>query len=331
MENDRRDFFKTVGAATAAAMMAAPRAAEAVATTEKYVPAYRHVITVDGSPLDEVISFDGGEARGTVAKDAAVNGLVRKHISNIFYSDMTVTVGAGLSNAFYVWIQGMFNRAYTLRNGSLLSADAQGNPRGEIDFYSALITKVVFPALDSLHRAPAAIAVTFSPEQIRTLQPSIITRFGGAKQKAWQCSNFRLQIAGLEEASTHVTKVDAFTVKQPIAADQIGIFREPTKSLTPLDVSDLVFYCPEEFAGPFRAWAYDALVNGHHLAADEKTGTLEFLAPDKKTVYFTLTFGGLGIYGCGLEGDDMKTPINRNVKVELYCETVSLTVGQLNG
>jgi hypothetical protein len=330
MANDRRDFFKTVGAATAAAMLSTTPRARA-ATEEKYVAAYRHALLLEGgiSTVDELLAFDGGDVRGVVVKGSVTNGVVEKHLSEFYFSDFALLVGTGISVNLYNWIQGMFNLTAPKRSGSLVAADKAGSPRSRVRFLNAALTEVTFPALDARSRAAAAIELLVTPaggqlnSSVATI-PALVSK----PKSAWLCGNFRLSISNLAEACARVTKIDAFTVKQnyPPAS---GGFRDVTQNPDPVDVSNLVFYVPEEFAGPFRDWAYDFLINGNRSNAAERSGTLEFLSPNLKTVYYTLSFNGLGIFGCALEADDMKLGINRLVKVELYCETVSLTVGPL--
>ncbi len=325
MENDRRDFFKAVGAVAAGAMMAAPRSAEAAVTADRYVSAYRQALTIDGAPPEEILSADGGEVRGIVVNEPPVNNQVKKHLSNIAYEDIAIALGASQSTGLYAWIQATLNGSPLPKNGAIISADAQGKPRTQIQFFNGRITEVAFPALDSRSRAAAEMAVRIEPENLKLREPATATaRVGGTKQKVWLPSNFRLDIPGLEAACARVTKVDSFSIKQTFSYPAPG--REEIVTALPLEVSELVVYCPEAFAEPFRAWARDFIVNGNRT---EKTGTLQFLAPDNKKVYFTLFFTGLGIFGCGLEGEDQRASSDRLVKVEMYCETATLTVGAI--
>ncbi len=334
MANDRREFFKTVGAATAAAMLSTtPRSAQAAAAAaeEKYVAAYRHALLIEGGAtlVDELLAFDGGDVRGVVVTGDVDEGVVRKQVSGFYFSDIAMLVGASISVNLSNWIQGMLNLGAPKRSGSIVAADRLGTARSRVRFLNAALTEVVFPALDARSRAAAAIELRATPatgqlnSPVNTIPPLVSQR-----KIAWQCSNFRLSISGLADACARVTRIDAFTVKQQYPPSAGG-FPDVTQNPEPVDVSNLVFYVPEAFAGPFREWANDFLINGNNSSAAERPGTLEFLSPNLRTVYYTLLFNGLGIFGCALEADDMKLGINRLVKVELYCETVSLVVGPL--
>jgi len=218
----------------------------------------------------------------------------------------------------------------TLRNpltksGSILSGDSMGNPRGQTDFSYAYISELTFPALEAKNRDAAQILLSFAPEGLKINRTPTTTARFGTKQKVWQCAHFRLTINGLEESCAAVTAIEALTFTQDVVKDISG----QVTGVGPLHVPNPVVYCPEEFAGQFVDWHYDFLVNGNHLTANERTGSLEFLAPDKKTVYFTLLLSGLGIYGCALEGEEMKAGANRRRKVEIYCETMTFGKGGL--
>ncbi len=324
MGNDRRDFFKTVGAVAAGTMISSPRAAEAAVASDDYAAAYRSAFSIDGAAPEEIPSADGGEIRGVVVQEAPVNNRVGKHLDTIAYEEIAISLGANQSPGIYAWIQSMLDGNPQPKNGSIVAVDGRGKPRNQIRFTAGRITEVAFPALDARSRVAAELAVTIEPGGLTPREPaSSLAPPSRAKQKAWFSSNFRLNIDGLPSATARVNKIESITIKQSFT------YPDGPQSITasPLDVSDLVFYCPEEFAEPFRAWAREFIVQN---SGGERIATLEFLAPDRKTVFFTLLLSGLGIYGCGLEGDALKTASSRVVKVELYCENVSLYVGPYN-
>ena len=64
MGNDRRDFFKTVGAVAAGAMISSPRAAEAAGALDKYAAAYRSAFSIDsGIDAGAIAGFSGWSVR----------------------------------------------------------------------------------------------------------------------------------------------------------------------------------------------------------------------------------------------------------------------------
>ncbi len=326
MELDRRDFLKTVGTATATALLPATEVAEAASAPEKYAPAFRQFLSVDGNPYDETFDLIGGNYRGEVTTSyLGPANVSKKSISAVGVEEVTVAVGIGLSVGVYQWIIATMGRSYGPRSGDMVSADAQGNMRSHTTFFNAVISKVVFPPLDTRDKTPATIALSFLPASIRKTVPDPGVKVTGSKPKALMVSNFRLSISGLEASCAKVTQIESISISRDFT-DSLAVLNG-----SPLNVSDLVFYCPEEFADDFVAFADDFLGNGHHLETNEKTGTLEFLAPDKKSVYMTINFFGLGIYGCTLEGGSLKNAAERLMKVTMYCETVSMTVSNTSG
>jgi hypothetical protein len=57
---------------------------------------------------------------------------------------------------------------------------------------------------------------------------------------------------------------------------------------------------------------------------NEKAGTLEFLDPTLKVSLLTIYFNHLGIFGFSPEKTDTNVDGIRRVKIEMYCEQITL-------
>lgn len=66
------------------------------------------------------------------------------------------------------------------------------------------------------------------------------------------------------------------------------------------------------------------VIKGNAGENNERPGTLELLAPTMKTVLLTINFEHLGIFGFAPEKSDANADQIRRVKVELYCEQITL-------
>ena len=86
---------------------------------------------------------------------------------------------------------------------------------------------------------------------------------------------------------------------------------------------------PESFAGTFYAWFQDMVVKGNSGEQNERAGTLEFLDPTLKSTLFTINFDHLGIFGFTPEKFEANAETIKRVRVEMYCEQMTLAPGKV--
>src|SRR5262249_35413370 len=115
-------------------------------------------------------------------------------------------------------------------------------------------------------------------------------------QKPWLSSNFRLKIDGVEEACARVTRIEPISITGRLIQDPVGELRDYDTHIGRLDLSDLVIPLAESRAKLFYDWFEDFVVKGNSSADREKNGTLDFLAPNLTTDFFSLRLSHLGIY-----------------------------------
>jgi hypothetical protein len=80
----------------------------------------------------------------------------------------------------------------------------------------------------------------------------------------------------------------------------------------------------EANAGPFYQWFDDFVVKGNNSDDKERPGFLDLLAPDLKTILLRINFSHLGICGFAPEKAQAAADKIRQVKVEMYCEQMTL-------
>jgi hypothetical protein len=147
-----------------------------------------------------------------------------------------------------------------------------------------------------------------------------------ASQKAWLPGNFKLSIPGID--CSRVSKIDAFTIKQKAAQDTLGQVRDLAKEPGKLEFPNLALYVAEASAGTFYAWFQDMVLKGNSGEQNERVGALELLDPGMKSVLLTVTFQHLGIFAFAPEKTASNVDAIRRVKVEMYCEQITLTPGK---
>ena len=334
MNNNRRNFFKTIG--TAAAGVAAinplinPNQANA-ALAPGYRAAFLHSLILDGSLAGIVREFDGGDAVGVVVHGIADEaGIVRKHIGDVTFGEISIACGAEMTAPFFGWISQLLNRTPIARSGAILSADAAGRTQNQLSFMDALITEVTFPELESDSKAPASFALKLAPEFTRIDPPSLPTISGSqtTKAKQWLTSNYRVSIGTIPADTTaRVSKVEALTIKQKLIAADPGEIRDPFIDVEPLDIGNIVLSVPEKFAQPFIDWHHSFVIQGFNAAENETYMKIEYLGV-RGEVLFSLMLFGVGIFRVTRLGETDKRINQRIVQASLYAETAAFYVGE---
>ncbi|HEY6227412.1 MAG TPA: phage tail protein [Verrucomicrobiae bacterium] len=271
-------------------------------------------------------SAEGGHAYADVVTEKqGPDGIVHKHLAGVKYEDIAITCGAGMSKAFFEWIQSTLQHKFERKDGAIVATDFNFNSMTVLKFSQALISEIGFPALDGSSKEAAKLTLKFSPELTEykhTVGAPIIDDPSDLKQKKWLVSNFRFKIDGLDESSNRVGKIEAITIKQKVVENPVGENRD-FDTTTSLDFSNLKITLPEHNAEDLFGWFEDFVIKGNDTQDKERTGTLEYLTPDLKTTLFALDFHQVGIFK--LTPDDF-TPDNsdklRKVSAEMYVEEI---------
>lgn len=277
----RREFLeKTVCGMGAGAVFSAfaPEllAAAPMAADKRSYTAARWVVELEGALAGPAESVQGGniiEQGGNVNKP----GGVQKHPTNVKYEDIMLACGTGMSKSFYEWVGSVFSGRNSRKNGAISSCDDNYKETNRTEWNNGIISEVRFPGLDASSKEAARMTIRISPEGIRWVKGSgrdLRTEIG-RKQKAWEASNFRLEIPGVD--CKRVSKIDALTVQENGSRHSF---------------SNLVVTLPEADTSTWVAWERSHS-EGKSAQGGGKTGRLEYLGPDVREVLFSLTFHNL--------------------------------------
>lgn len=281
------------------------------------------LLVLDSGGADWLNAYEGGSAVAEVIAETPTP-LVKKHIANLRYQDMVVSVGANISSALKELIQLMLGNEQEPFGGVITSTDSRGNALSSFAFKYALISEVVFPALDAVSRESAAfLSLKLVPETTVRGKPTAIN-MPQIRSERWLASNFRLGFDGdssLSNACKRVSKIDAISVKQVLNGQDFGEPRELIKRAH-LEISNLVISLPEGFAEPFYAWHQSFVIDGVNSDKDEKSVVLEYLDKDLKETLFTLKLLNVGIISVTPVPAGSADQLSQ-VRVEMYCEQVS--------
>jgi len=263
-----------------------------------------------------------------VANDLGPDNIQKKHVSKIKWTPGKATVGIGMGKGMYDWIKQSFDKAYEPKNGRLVSGNFNYKAESALDFEDALITEVVVPKLDGSSKDAAYFDVAFEAERVRWSKAGgeDIRAKIGPKQKAWLCSNFRVELGNLP--CSRIASVDSFTWKCAIASDEIGIFREPTKHPAKVMVPDLKFNISMADHQPWANAAKKWFVDGHHLESDEMDGRIVFLGPDMREELGSIDLMNVGFKKFSNDDKEANSEKIARFTVELYVEQMLFTINE---
>lgn len=284
----------------------------------------RFALDINGDNAGYLKKFSGlAMEADIVSNDLGPDNVQKKHVSNIKWTPGKATVGIGMGKELYEWIKAAFDKGYITKSGALTAGDFNYKAQSVQTFQNALITSLTVPKLDGSSKDAAYFDVEFEAEQVRWSKGGGEDIRGkvGPKQKAWLCSNFRIEMGGLP--CSRIASVDSFTWKCAVAADQVGIFREPTKHPAKVTVPDVKLSIS---MADYQAWADAAkkwFVDGQHLEENEMQGRIVFLNPNMKD-----EIGEIELMNCGFKKfskDDLEANSEKIARfnVELYVEKMT--------
>jgi len=267
---------------------------------------------------------EGGDIKADViAHKVGLDNMIMMHIGQPNYGDIKVQVGFSMSPGFYEWIQMSWDRKYIRKSGQIVALDSNSKARSVRDFYDALITEVGIPALDASAKDPCYMTVGWAPERIRYKegdQSEVKAEFT-PHQKAWLPSNFHFSLGDLD--TSHVSKIDAFTVKQSKAKHEVGEKRDAQIEPGALEFPDIKIMITEESSKGWWDWANDFIINGNCGEANQKAGAIEFRSPDQKAIG-RIELQGVGIKSIAPEASEGGGDAIKKVAIELYVEQMKL-------
>jgi hypothetical protein len=284
-------------------------------------------LAIDGHPTTAYLkTVDGGYVHAALMDEPIGPDNHRiKHTSVVSIDPFSVEFGISGANDVLKWIQQSWKKEFSRRNGEIRHADFDLYQTFTHEFYDALITETTFPALDGASKDAAYVKVKFQPENVVTKKASgdRVKSNLGAKQKLWMCSGFRLKIDGVDGVE-YTNKIDSFTIKQGVKQLYTGAARLPQIEPTKLEFPALSGTISLGFADALLAWYQKAVVDGGADPKQQKTGSLEFLAPDRNQVLFRIMLYEVGIQHAQIMQSTANAEQIKRVKYELYVGRMEL-------
>ena len=278
-------------------------------------------LAIDGHKSTAYLkSIDGGYVRANLVDEPIGPENTRiKHTSTVEIEPFTIDFGLSGANDVLKWIQQSWRKDWSRRNGQITHANFDLYKTFEHEFFDALITETTFPVLDGASKDAAYIKIKLQPERVVS-KKSVGQRISGqmgAKQKLWMCSGFRLNIDGLQEVQ-YTNKIDSFTIKQGIKQLYTGADRFPQIEPTKIEFPSLSGTIALTYADGLLKWYDQYIVAGQRDPKAQKTGSLEFLSPDRKSVLFRINLYEVGLQNLSIQQSTANADQIKRVKYELY-------------
>jgi hypothetical protein len=288
-------------------------------------------LQIDGAVSTAYLkSVDGGFMRAPVIEEpVGPDNLSLKHIANVDIDPFSLEFGMSGATDVLQWIQASWRKDFSRRSGQITHANFDLYPVFQHEFADALITETTFPTLDGSSTESAYLKVKLQPEHVNPKKVNDTSnRVQGteSKQKAWVCSGFRFTIDGVQGVE-YTNKIESFTIKQGVKKLHTGKHRLPQIEPTNIKFPGLTGTIALEYADALLAWHQKYVQHGQADTHAHKTGSLEFLAPDKKTMLFRINLYDVGIPHVEIVSNGAKANAIKRVKYELYVGKMDLDGG----
>jgi len=289
-------------------------------------------LQIDGhSTTAFVKSVDGGFKRvhGVSEKLGATNMQV-KHVATTEVEPMTIECGLAHSYEILRWVEQAWKMKPKPFNGQVTHADFDLHPVFEHEFFDAYVTEAIFPALDGESKDPGYLKFKLQPSdaKIRTVSSKRRLEIAGmsSKQKQWNASRFHFTIDGLDDMR-FTNKLESFTIKMGVQRPRWGEVRDHDVVPTKIDFPTLSGTIALGYADQLIKWGKDAIENGMSDAKAQKTGAIEYLSHDGKTL-FMIHLYDVGIIQLKLPSSTANQPGIKRVQFELFVGRMELDPGK---
>jgi len=281
----------------------------------------RFALSIGGFQAGFIRKVDGGSIKAELAShNLGTTNVVKKHITNITYDDLTCEISGGMHKVLYEWIEASFNKGHTYKDVELIACDFDYKAKTVREFSRAFITEVGFPELNGDGKDPLYITIKMTPEVTKYSMGdgNQVTGEENVTSKKWYVSNFRVTMGSLP--CDRISKVDAFAMKQSVIMDRVGKFRSPTKHPAKVEIDNLKFTFSEADLEQWMTFHKTFIVDGKCGDGDELSGSIEILGPDLEEVLLTVELNHCGLVSLTPAGQEANAEKIQSWTAEMYVE-----------
>lgn len=289
-------------------------------TKDSYTAGHFELI-IDGTPTTAYLkTVDGGWAKHSLVDEPiGPNNLRVKHASVVEIDPITFEFGLSGANSVLKWIQDSWSKNPSRRCGQITHGDFNYTSKYEHHFSDALILETTFPTLDGASKDAAYIKVKFLPEGIKLQKGDGSSLKGAAskKQKMWGCSGFRLNIDGIDEMK-FCNKIESFTIKQGFKKLDTGMDRFGEIIPTKIEFPNISGTISMAYADKLLKWHDEYIMKGKADTGAQRSGSIEFLSPDRAKTLFRINLKEVGLLGCNIVSSTANADQIKRAKFDLY-------------
>jgi hypothetical protein len=264
-------------------------------------------------------SVEGGYPKlNTIEEQVGSDNLFIKHASTVEIDPISIEMGMQTGTEVIEWLQASWRKDFSRKSGMITHANFNKKALVEHHFRDALITEAAFPTLDASAKEGAFLRFKIQPEavELKAASAHTVQQNVSPKQKMWLPNSFSFKLDGLDVSK--VAKIEGFTVKQGVKALYVGGQRFPQYEPTKITFPDLSVHISQIYAGSIMDWYQSFVMHGRRDPKEEKSGAIEFLAPDHKTVIYRIKLSNVGIKGCIIEKAGSADAQTKKIKFDLY-------------
>jgi hypothetical protein len=288
-------------------------------------------LSIDGRKTTAYLkSLDGGWGRQALVEERiGPENTSIKHGSVADVDPFSFEFGLSGANRVLSWIQDSWRKDPKPADGEITHANFNFQSTFSHEFSGAYITETTFPALDGGSKEAAYIKVKAQPYATKVAQATSSERLRanhGQKQKLWLCSGFRLNIDGIDEMK-YTNKIESFTIKQGVKKMYTGMYRHAELIPTKIEFPNIVGTISIEHSRGLLEWYKKYVYTGASDNKSQKTGSIEFLAPNKADVLFRINLYEVGLLANTIPQSTANADQIKRMKFEMYVGRMELDIG----
>lgn len=271
-------------------------------------------LELDGAAAGLPRSAAGGDAVAeVVVESAGPDGIQRKHLGAVRYTDIVLTCGIAMEKPFWSWLADTVAGKSSPRDGTLRMLDFDRKEREVATFTNALVTEIGLPALDAASKDTFLLTVRITAERVQRQRGSGASEAGTVKGgKQALVSNFRVSLDGLDLES--VARVGPLTLRRPLAEET--------------EIPDLELTLSEAGSASIVDWHRKFVIDGSNSEADEKSGSIALLDPALRETLLQVDLAGVGIFALERTTAAGGTDAISRITTRMYCEEMRLLPGK---
>ena len=267
-------------------------------------------LELDGAPAGLARSAAGGDAvADVVVEPSGPDGIQRKHLGAVRYTDIVLTCGIDMEPSFWSWLVDTVAGKSSPRDGALRILDFDRKEREVAKFTNAVVTEIGLPALDAASKDAFQLTVRIAAERVQRQRGSGASEAGTVKGgKQALVSNFRVSLDGLDLDS--VARVGPLTLRRPLAEAA--------------EIPDLELTLSQAGSDSIVDWHRTFVIEGNNGEKEEKSGSIALLDPARRDTLLQVDLTGVGIFALERTTAAGGTDAISRITTRMYCEEMRL-------